>query len=191
MCVEWFLYGKISVICALICTLAKEVPLFPDLGIYSGIFVIYLHCALTRKESRETNTIFYAFCLLFVLSTVAVVSDLLKDIIDVSNNSISKNIIFLSIIMQMRINKPALPVQLQIDSHRQTMSNRISFIQCTVNGCCDFIAQCTLVHIIHTTYHLFYSHISSKIYRCWIVWGKNNKVVIIIPSFLAVTYIGQ
>ena len=29
MCVEWFLYGKISVLCALTCTLAKEVQLSP------------------------------------------------------------------------------------------------------------------------------------------------------------------
>ena len=31
---------------------------------------------------------------------------------------------------------------------------------------------------------------SSKIYRCWIVWGKNIWVVIV-PSFLAITYMGQ
>ena len=187
MCVEWFLYGKISVLCALTCTLAKEVRLTPGLGIYCGIFAIYIHCVLARKESRESNTIFYALCLLFVLSTAAVVSDVLKCIIDVSNIFISRNIIFLSV-MQTRI--ATLPVQLQNDSHWQSMSNRVSFFQCTFNGCCDLIAQCTLVHIIHCTYHLFYSHKSSKIYRCWIVWGKNIQVVII-PLFLAITYIGQ
>ena len=36
----------------------------------------------------------------------------------------------------------------------------------------------------------FFSPKSSKIYRCWIVWGKNIRVVII-PSFLAITYLGQ
>ena len=35
-----------------------------------------------------------------------------------------------------------------------------------------------------------YSPKSSKIYRCWIVWDKNTLVVII-PSFLTITYIGQ
>ena len=41
------------------------------------------------------------------------------------------------------------------------------------------------------TYHpLVYSHKSLKIYRCWIVWGQNIRVVII-PSFLAVAYLGQ
>ena len=93
MCVEWFLYGKmVSVLCALTCTLAKEVQLFPGLGIYSGILAIYLHCALTRrKESRTTTIVFYALCLLYILSTVTVVCDLLVYIIEVSNNSIRKN----------------------------------------------------------------------------------------------------
>ena len=92
--------------------------------------------------------------------------------------------------MQTRLS--TLPVQLQIDL--QSMLFRISIVQVTVNGCCDFIAQCTLVCISHSscTYHPFYSPKSStwKIYRCWIVWGKKIRVVIV-PSFLAITYIGQ
>ena len=91
--------------------------------------------------------------------------------------------------MQMRLEyDTTLPVQIQIDS--ESMIFRISIAQATVNGCCDFIAQCILVCISHWIYHLFYSHKSSKIYRCWIVWGKNTWVVII-PSLLAITYIGQ
>ena len=57
-------------------------------------------------------------------------------------------------------------------------------------GCCDFIAQCILVRINHCTYHPIYSPKSSKIYRCWIVWDQNIRVVII-PSFLAIAYLGQ
>ena len=59
---------------------AKEVQLFPGLGIYSGIFVIYLQ--FSSKDSRTTTIIFYALRLLFVLSTANVVSDLLDNIID-------------------------------------------------------------------------------------------------------------
>ena len=66
---------------------AKEIPLFPGLGIYSGIFDIYLQC-------RTTTIIFYAPCLLYVLSTATVVCDLLVAIIHVSNNSICKYTIF-------------------------------------------------------------------------------------------------
>ena len=182
MCVEWFLYGKISV---LIRSLTCTQLMFPGLGIYSGIFVIYLQ--LASKDSRTTTIIFYALCLLYILSTATVVSDLLVFIIDsdVSNNSICKNIMYYYLCWCV-----LLPVQLQINL--QSILFRVYIVQGTVNGCCDLIAQCTLVRINHwhCTYHPFYSPKSSKIYRCWIVWGKNIRVVIV-PSFLAITYIGQ
>ena len=90
-CLEEFLYGKISTLCALTCTLAKEVQLSPGLGIYSGVFAIY-----SSKESRTATIVFYVLCFLYVLSTLAVISlsDLLSFIIAVSNNSIRTNIIF-------------------------------------------------------------------------------------------------
>ena len=141
ICMEGLLYGKVSILCFNLYP-AKEVQLFLGLGIYSGIFAIYLHCTL--KESRTTTIVFYTLCLLYVLSTGTFVCDLLFAILDVSNNSICKNIIFLSV-MQMHVN--TLPVQLQIDS--QSMLFRLTIVQGTVNSCCDFIAQCTLVCINH------------------------------------------
>ena len=63
-------------------------------------------------------------------------------------------------------------------------------VQSIASGCCDFLAQCILVRINHCTYHPFYLPESSKIYRCWIVWGQDIRVVII-PSFLAVAYLGR
>ena len=72
---------------------AKEVQLFPGLGIYSGIFSIYLQ--FPSKESRTAITVFYTLCLLYILSTATVVSDLLTFTFEVSNNSICKYIIFL------------------------------------------------------------------------------------------------
>ena len=92
ICLEWFFYGKVSVPCALTCTLAKEVQLFLGLGLYSGIFVMYLHCS--SSKSRTATILFYALCLLYVLSTAIVVSDLIDVIFQVSNNFICKNIIF-------------------------------------------------------------------------------------------------
>ena len=94
--------------------------------------------------------------------------------------------------MQKRMSHgSSLSPQRQIDL--QTMLFHLSMVKIIVNGCCDFIAQCILVRINYRTYrdyHPFYSPQSSKIYRCWIVWGKNRRVVII-PSFLAIAYIGQ
>ena len=186
-CLEGFLHGKISVLCPLTCMLLKKVQLFPGLGIYSAIFIIYLHCVLS-KESRKTSIVFYALCLLYVLSTTTVACDLLNFVIYVSNNSISKYIIFLSVIQLRLITLPVPSQLLVIDS--LSLLFRISIVQTAVFGCCDFIAQFILVRINHSTYHLFYSPKSSKIYRCWIVWGKNIWIAIV-PSFLAITYIGQ
>ena len=101
LCLEWFLYGRISVPWALTCTvtLAKEVQLFLGLGIYSGIFAIYLQ--RPKKDSRTATVVFYVLCLLYVLSTATVVCDLLNIIftfyLNVSDNSICnlKNIVFI------------------------------------------------------------------------------------------------
>ena len=44
--------------------------------------------------------------------------------------------------------------------------------------------------IHHDTHQSFYLPKSPKIYRCWIVWNRNIRVVII-PSIFAVTFFGQ
>ena len=67
--------------------------------------------------------------------------------------------------------------------------DRAARAQTTVSSCSVFIAQCIMVHISHC-YHPLYSPKSSKIYRCWIVWGQNIRVVII-PSLLVITYLCQ
>ena len=93
LCIEWFLYGKISVLCALTCTLAKEVQSLPGLGLYSGIFPMYLQNP--QNKLRKESITFYTLCVLYVLSTVNVVIDFVDIIIKlVSNNLICKNIIF-------------------------------------------------------------------------------------------------
>ena len=161
--------------CSLPCTFAKENQLFLDLGLYCGLFAIYLQCQSNKSTGRMATIVFYAICLLYLLSTVNFVIDLVATILEVSDISIcSKNIIFLSV-AQLRINAPIFS---------------IAIVQSISNGCCDFLAQCILVCINHSTYHPLYSPKSSKIYRCWIVWGQNIRVVII-PLFLAITYLGR
>ena len=83
--------------------------------------------------------------------------------------------------------------QLGIEMQTMTQIYHLSIVQVrfTLIGCCDLITQCILVRINHCAYHAFYSATkSSKIYRCWIMWGNNIRVVII-PSFLAIISIGQ
>ena len=148
ICVEGFLYGKI---CALTCTLAKEVQLFPGPGLYSGIFAIYLQCV--SKRSGTAIILFYSVCLLYFLSTATFVSDLVALILQVSNNSICKNTIqvFLSVV-QTRV--ATLSPPLQTDS--EAMLFRITIIQTIANGSCDFLAQFILVRINDRTYHPTY-----------------------------------
>ena len=66
----------------------------------------------------------------------------------------------------------------------------LSFVQPTLVGCCDLIAQFILVRILNIVIRFIQGAKSSKIYRCWLVWGKNIRVIII-PSLLAITYICQ
>jgi hypothetical protein len=141
LCLEGFFFGtKTSVLCALTLTHAKKVQSFLALGIYSGIFALYLQCSM--KKSRTANTLFYhLICLLYVLSMATVVIDLLTCILQVSDNSsICKIIIIL-----MRINIGALSSQLQNDS--QSMALHIEIFRTVVAGSCDLIYQCILVRM--------------------------------------------
>src|SRR5882757_10303967 len=66
------------------------------------------------------------------------------------------------------------------------MTYDLAIAQIIVFGFCDFIAQSILVR---TIIHLIYSSHFSKIHRCWIVWGRNIRVVII-PAILAFAFLG-
>ena len=94
LCIEGFLYrdGKISFLCFNLYA-AEEVQLFSGLGIYSGIYAIYIQCVLL-EESRTTTIIFYALCLLHVLSTATVVGDLLEFVFQEVTNLPSVSISF-------------------------------------------------------------------------------------------------
>ena len=87
ICLEWFLFGDISVLCCML--VAKEVQLFPGLGVYSGILAIHL-------QFRKANIVSYILCLLYVLCAVTVVCDLLNFTFTVSSNPmICRNILFI------------------------------------------------------------------------------------------------
>ena len=73
-------------------TLAKKSNNSLGSGIYTGIFIMYLLCP--SNKSRTTIILFYAMCLLYVLTAVTLVLDVAFLLITVSNNSIRKNTIF-------------------------------------------------------------------------------------------------
>lgn len=108
-------------------------------GIYSAIFFMYLHCHAPNKDADKTrNTIlFYALCVLYVLSLATIVGDISTFVI---------------------VEIFGLPDTVEF------------YISDAINGCCDFISQSILI------------------YRCWIVWSRNIRVVII-PSILAFSFL--
>ena len=63
----------------------------------------------------------------------------------------------------------------------------IGVAEVTVFGCCDFIAQCILVRTANNTPFISFIY-ASKIHRCWIVWGRNIRVIIV-PSILAFAFL--
>ena len=66
---------------------------------------------------------------------------------------------------------------------------RMAVVSSLFSGGCDFMAQSILVRITYVYYSFSLSK-SQKIYRCWIVWNHNIRVVIF-PSILAIAYLGQ
>ena len=100
ICFEGFLFGNVSVLCALTCNLAisfaQKVQLFTVLGVYSGIFAIYLQWTSDESRTLTANVVFYAICLLYVFCAATVVGDFISYIVQVSNKfSICKSIIFI------------------------------------------------------------------------------------------------
>ena len=63
----------------------KQVQLFPALGVYSGIFAIYLQWPSNESRTRTPNVVFYILCILYVLSAVTFVCDLLQIELGVSD----------------------------------------------------------------------------------------------------------
>ena len=73
-CLEWFFGGTVSVL-LLPCKLLKQFAMV--IGLYSGIFLIYLqYTASPKNASKRNNILFYALCFLYVLSMASIASDL-------------------------------------------------------------------------------------------------------------------
>ena len=92
---------------------------------YSGIFTVHLHYHASKERTSDNtkqNFIFYALCVLYVLSAALFALDTAKVWFDafVSINEVQTD----DIILTLRID---------------------SFVEPAVFACCDFIAQCILV----------------------------------------------
>jgi len=110
-------------------------------GLYCGIFAMYLQYHASIEGTKNMLP-FYPLCVLYLLSTGLIVFD-----------------IVLSLVTGLGL--------LNVGS---TVIYRLTIVEDTLFGCCDFIAQSILI------------------YRCWIVWRQNIRVVII-PSILAIAFL--
>lgn len=74
ICLEGFLFGELSVK-----PFSKEVQSCPMSGLYSGIFGLYLQYHASDKRTgnnTKSNIIFYALCVLYVLSVTVFALDI-------------------------------------------------------------------------------------------------------------------
>ena len=85
LCVEGFLYGKISH-CGSCFKKCDIIAISLRLGLYSGIFAMYLQHHSSKKGTHGTkNILFFSLCVLYVLSVATVITDMAVFIYGVSN----------------------------------------------------------------------------------------------------------
>lgn len=144
---------------------------------------MYLQYQASKKGTDiMQNVLFYLLWILYLLSIITIAGDITDFILTVSNNSAydNENIFSLGLVMQYLDTRP----------HSVSLLLNLLFLQITITGLCDFLAQIILVSTVNYPYHAFYSLKSSKIYRCWLVWGRNIPVIIL-PSFFSITFLGE
>jgi hypothetical protein len=151
-----------------------EVQIFSGSGIYSGIFAIYLQCP--SKESRMATNIFYALCLLYVLSTATIICDAATLIFDLNldGESVKSGNYFLLFIPSV-VQSHFATQSLQLLTDSQLVLIFFSIGQNTVTGLCDFIAQCIIVSISHCTY---YQSFSPNLHRSTVVGSCGVKIFV-------------
>ena len=132
------------------------------------------HHGSPQRTEKTKSILFYALSVVYTLSATTIITDIL---VFSWPGAVSMN-------YHCCFNFFQLVVQnIEIVYHLQIMQ-AISF------ACCDFIAQSVLVRKIWQCLSICLTHlILQKIFRCWIVWGRNIHVVIL-PSILAFAFLG-
>ena len=155
---------------------------------------MYLQYQLSEKGAdKKTYIVFYSILILYILSTAIIVLDVARDTGEVylSHNSAgTNNNLFFS------IRDSDSPVGLHMDqcisADVERQHSRFDF------GYHDRLRRLYLSNYPskhkpvnrHDTHQSCYLPKSPKIYRCWIVWNRNIRVVII-PSIFTLTFFGQ
>ena len=150
------------------------------LGVYSGIFALYLQPSSDESRTRTANVVYYILCLLYLLCAVAVVCDLLVYTFGVSNKFICKNIIFII----------SCAVPYYLSTNRTTITStpnlqamvfhRITVARQTVDACCDFTAQCIIVRINHSSCTPIICFIHLNLQRSTVVGSCGAKMFVLL-----------
>lgn len=86
ICLEGFLYGTIFIL-QLSRSSFKRRQHYRVLGLYSGIFAVYLQLHTSAKSNYKTNILFYALCVLYFLSMATIVLDVSRYLVEVVSYS--------------------------------------------------------------------------------------------------------
>ena len=145
--------------------LAKPVPTLRLVtGVYTAIFVMYLQYRTSKKGVIDNiqSVLFSLICILYVLSIVTLVGDTMDFIFTASTNFRFHNMtIFFNWLSQY------------LESNRNSLIPPLAFLQITVTGLCDFLAQCILVRLIN---HSYLSFLFIRIFR-YTVAGLRGVVI--------------
>ena len=128
----------------------------------------------------KRNILLYAICILYILSTVLFIVDTTGIVTQVSKTCIHNNNFYVNIAQRLTSLSPSKSNLFRL----QVLYNTST----TANALCDFISQGILVGLNRYLY-LFLCQFW-KIYRCWVIWGRNIRVIII-PSILSLAFLGQ
>ena len=138
--------------------------------------------ASKRLGLDKRNTVLYALSILYILSTATAVLDMTRFVV----TEVSEFCIY---------NRSKFPVYTGqvITSGTSPLLYRLVYGSSIIDALCDFISQAILVCtkplpsiLISSCTHLNFS----KIYRCWVVWSYNIRIIII-PSILSLIFLGQ
>ena len=181
LCLEGFCFGEIFVL-PLSRQVSKEVTysfLTPVPGLYSGVFVLHLQLEYHATDKTKQNIIFYALCVLYVLSVVVMALDIANFVIAVTTIVSSPTSTF----FQLRANQLCSPLTSIWCTAFLSLFSPQYLLAATLLPNLSLYAQPDNAY----PSNLFI--LSSKIHRCWIVWGCNTRVVII-PLLLAFAFLG-
>ena len=153
ICLEGFFYGKISVLCASTCTLAKYVPTWTWIIPRSRTLLRDIRYLFTMHIENVQDANHPFLCSLHSLRSIYCYHCRWFNKSHIwSKWQLYLYDFFNKYQVQFRISK--LSLQLQNDS--MPMLFHLGIVQIIASGCCDFIAQCIIVRImIISIIHIF------------------------------------